>query len=76
MNGWKLTAIISIILLVLSWGLFISATMIGADVLEREDKCSSEICRDANYDSYYYDSLTKLCYCYLDGEVKMTQKME
>ncbi len=65
---WKTIAIIFIVLFVLETILFISLIKIGFNVQEEETICSIEIC--SNYDSYYYDSVQRICSCYTNGEVE------
>lgn len=67
MNKWKVTAIIFIILFVLETGVLIWAWKVGTQTIDNENECSYNICSD--YPSYFYDSYTKICYCYEDGLV-------
>jgi len=69
MNGWKITAIIFIILFVLETlaGLWIVSK--GLDVVKKEDACSQVICGPDTYDAYWYDRAGEICYCYHDHEL-------
>lgn len=65
MNGWKLTAIIFIILFVAETIFFVWLVQNGFEEIEKENECAINICEW--YDAYqYYDSI---CYCYEDGEI-------
>ena len=67
MNGWKVTAIIFIILFVLETLAFGFLIKVGMDVVNREIECSNDVC--LSYDSFYYDDTTNVCSCYLNNEV-------
>jgi len=61
-NGWKVTAIIFLILFILEnifigYGLY----LIGVEA-KKDSECSLDICRDEPY--YIYDTNRDLCYCY------------
>jgi len=74
MNGWKVTAIIFIILFVLETAFIFWAWDLGATAIENENKCLANICAD--YSSYYYDGSNKMCYCYEGGDIKYQEFME
>lgn len=67
MNSWKVTAIIFIILFTLESLFLIYAWNIGTKAIEREYECGINICAD--YQSYWYDDVTLMCYCYDKGEI-------
>lgn len=69
MNGWKVTAIIFIILFILETILFGTIIKLGVDEFNRESECSVNVCGASYYDAFYYDSYEQMCYCYWDGEV-------
>lgn len=70
-NGWKITAIIFIILFILQTILFVGIIYLGYKEISKESECSVNICKD--YDAYIYDSTYQICYCYKDGEVAHTK---
>ena len=63
-NGWKIIAIIFIILFIVETALVISLFTIGKKEMDREYECSI-ICYNKNYQSFYFNSRTKLCTCYI-----------
>lgn len=70
-NGWKITAIIFIILFVLE-NIGIGFLMVAVQKdLNKEDKCIYNICSD--YTSYIYYDFNGLCECYKDGIVMYTE---
>lgn len=71
-NGWKVTAIVSIILLVLTWAVWVGLLMIGLNEIDRENICIVDICGD--YDAYQlYENV---CYCYLNNEIVHSEVMK
>jgi hypothetical protein len=68
-KGWKTTAIIFIVLFSLLFLLICDVMYIGYKDINREDKCYNQICDMVNYDTYYYDSDLKTCYCYKNHEL-------
>lgn len=69
MNGWKLTAIVFIVLFILETILFISIIVIGFSQIDKENQCIYNVCEDESYDSYTYDDVTSICECYTNGEL-------
>jgi len=67
-NGWKVTAIIFIVLFILESLLIGWAYNYGTESIENETECSYNICD--GYDSYYFDDYENVCYCYIDGEIE------
>ena len=65
---WKTIAIIFIILFTLETLFIITIFKVGFDVQKEENVCSINICSE--YNSYYYDSVESICYCYKNGEIK------
>jgi hypothetical protein len=64
-KGWKITAIIFIILFVLETLFLIWAWNLANKSITGENECGYNVCKD--YDSYqFYNSM---CYCYLDNEL-------
>jgi hypothetical protein len=75
-NGWKVTAIIFIILFLLETISFIWIAQIGTDVINNENICSINVCGNNQYDSFYYDSIENICYCYTNGEITYQEVLE
>jgi hypothetical protein len=67
-NGWKITAIFVIVLLVIETIAFIGLFILGVSIARNESKCNSEICA-GNYTAYYFDDETNVCYCYTNNEI-------
>jgi|TARA_Y100000310_G_scaffold159030_1_gene158460 hypothetical protein len=67
MNGWKVLAIILIVVVVLETGLIVWAYNWGTEAAENESACSINVCM--NYDAYIYDDYEKICYCYEGNEI-------
>ena len=66
-NGWKVTAIIFMLLFVIETVGFISIIKSGLDIIDKENECYYNVCN--KYEGgYYYDSIEGLCYCYENGE--------
>lgn len=66
-NGWKVTAIIFIVLFGIS-AIYISFMYdIGTTSLNNELQCSNEICYNRDASSFKYEPIEKICQCY-DGE--------
>lgn len=64
-NKWKKRAIITLVLLVLSWAMFISLICLGMDMEDKELECSINVCGDnEEIASYFYDYTENTCYCY------------
>jgi len=67
MNGWKVTAIIFIILFIVETMFVYWAWTLGTDMIEQENTCSKNIC--SNYESFIYDEYGETCYCYVGDEL-------
>ncbi len=63
-NGWKVTAIIFIVLFVSLVGLIIFASFSVVQDEERESQCINNICLEEPYYRYYKDE--QVCECYDD----------
>jgi len=72
-NGWKVTAIIFIILCVLESAFILWAWNMGSKSIENEYECGINICSDA--EAYQYDDYEGICYCYVDGEIVSQEYM-
>lgn len=76
MSKWKVVAIIFILLFILETAFFIWTYMVGAEIIENGETCASEICNKEEYDSYYYNPTTSICYCYKDSEIRYNEYIE
>ena len=66
-NSWQVTAIIFITLFILETLFLGWMIVVGTQEINNENECAYEICYD--YESYYYDTYTSVCACYVNGEV-------
>ena len=64
-NKWKKITKIIIIIVILEHLIFLGLYSIGSGIVEKEEECSINVCN--NYDSYYYETYSKMCYCYKDN---------
>ena len=64
-NGWKITAIIFIVITTLLVGFIYYITMLGIEIERNDNLCSANIC--VGYETYIYDPDSKICYCTRDG---------
>ena len=71
-NGWKIFAIILLILLILETSIIGFLFYIGSNEIKKETTCSNLICAGDKYDAYFYDSYLSTCYCYKDDELVHT----
>jgi len=72
MDGWKITAIIFIIIAIAEFSLLAWWWNVGTAYIENEETCAYEICdldESYDYDAYFYDDYDNTCYCYIDNEV-------
>lgn len=74
-NGWKVTAIVFIVLFILET-LCVGVLMsVGINEINKEAECSVNICD--KYVSYKYVSTENMCYCFnTDGEVAHQEYMK
>ena len=73
MNGWKVTAIICMVLLLLETIIFISMIVIGFSQIDKENQCLYNVCGDPEFDSYIYYDFEGICECYTNGELIKTE---
>jgi len=66
-TGWKIIAIIFIILFILETMFLIWAFNLGEQAEVNESKCVYSICD--GFKSYQYDQYSNMCYCFVNGEV-------
>lgn len=74
MNGWKVTAIIFIILFVLETVFIVWVMNLGMNEVNKEYNCAEVICKD--YPVFYYDSRTGRCDCYEGDKIKYSEIMK
>lgn len=67
-NRWKITAIIFIISFIVETLLFIYLISLGVNEVNKKSECQVNVCKD--YDAFYYDTNSQICYCYKDNEIK------
>jgi hypothetical protein len=72
-NGWKITAIIFIILFIISSSVIGWMIYVGTIYNHNKNTCMANICGDIIYDSFYYDGNENICYCYNGGVVELTK---
>ncbi len=76
-NGWKLTAIIFIVLFILQivslFAYFKWAWDSINEDYEKESDCIYNVCSSA--ETYLYDEYTSVCECYVDGELVNSKYM-
>lgn len=69
---WRITTIGLIIFVVLLLSLFGFFYKVGKEMAENENICNINVCAEA--DSYYFDEMTNVCYCFDNaGELVTTQ---
>lgn len=66
-KGWKITAIVLMVLFVLETMLLIWAFNVGTEAIGNESECAYNICE--GYDAYQYDDYSKVCYCFEGKEI-------
>lgn len=64
---WKVLAILFIILFLSETTFVIWFINLGIKTIEKENECSFNICED--FQSYSYDSVENICYCFENGEL-------
>ena len=67
--NWKAIGITFFIFFVIETLVFISLVFIGSNMIEMENECMWNVCKDEMFTSYAIDETNKMCYCYVDGEV-------
>lgn len=61
-TGWKALAIVSIILLIVSWIFFCWIVYLGTQEIEKETQCAYNICSESTI--YVYSAGVCECYSY------------
>ncbi len=65
-NGWKVTAIIFIILFIVETLLFGLLVNLGTNEINKEQTCNA-YCGEKEYDSFIYQD--NICSCYLNNKI-------
>jgi hypothetical protein len=68
-TGWKVLAIVFIILFLIETAGIAMVIQYGITSLNNEAECSVNICENHNYTSYQFDDTTNTCYCFDNGEM-------
>lgn len=78
-SGWKVVAIIFIILFIVETVGIIWIFKIGNDSINKENECAMDICQMGStynsFDAYQYDSMNNMCYCYKNREILKSKYM-
>jgi hypothetical protein len=72
-NGWKIAFWIVLALLILETLTVGFVFYLGISIIEKEEKCQMDIC--SGYDSFYYDYIDNMCYCFTDDEIAVEKYM-
>ena len=64
MNGWKVTAIIFIVLFVLETFFFIWIMNLGFESIDQENQCIYNVCDSERDASFIYYDVEEVCECY------------
>ncbi len=64
-EGWKTTAIVLEILLIIETLLFAGIITLGLEEIRKDEECQYDICADS--EAYFYE--VDICYCFEDGEI-------
>ena len=76
MNGWKVTAIVFILLFILQSLFWIGILSIGFSEIDKENQCAYNVCDGSGYESYIYYDFEGICECYNNGELMKTRYLE
>ena len=73
-NGWKILAIILLIIVIAESYFIYNAYSVGTNDYNNKVKCSNEICFNKGYDSFTYESNT--CNCWVGDEIVYKEIMK
>ena len=74
---WKYAAIIIAILFVIETGIFLWLMKLGTDSINNEQICSTNICINTyQAETYYYDSYSHMCTCFVNHEITHSEVMQ
>ena len=71
---WKTIAIIFIILFVIETVGVVWIFNLGYQAIEKESECAYNICEEQQ--TYNFDSVDNICYCFEDGEIVHEEYMK
>ena len=71
-NGWKVTAIIFIVLFILEGLFLVWAYNLALEDVERENECIYNVCVEEPYYTYY--EIERICECY-NEDYELTQEV-
>ena len=63
-NGWKITAIIFMVLFITETIGIIYLAKVGQESINNKIKCSNDVCPIVGATSFIYEDAIKTCYCY------------
>lgn len=66
-NGWEIAFWILLILFIFENLLIGYIFSVGITIIEKETECQVNVC--SGYDSFYYDYIEDMCYCFEDEEI-------
>ena len=66
-KGWRNLAIVFMALSFMLGITLIWAYNVGTEMIENESECAYNICLTG--ETYYYDEIQKICYCYQNNEL-------
>jgi len=74
-TGWKITAIIALILLICSVVALVLIFRAGQQYELKRQTCAYDICGmdKQEHDSYFYADMDDYCYCFLKGELDIVE---
>ena len=70
---WKTIGIVFFILWILTTTILVWLLVVGTNIVENEEECAINICGE--YETYYYDYMEDICYCFVDEEITHTEVM-
>ena len=73
---WKVLAIVFMSICLLQTLLITWAWTSGNEIINNEIECANVICFNDDYDSFFYEASTDICYCYRYGEIVHSQVMD
>jgi len=72
-KAWRTIAIILAILFLAETIFLVLAYNVGVSSQYGEIECANNVCSSMGFNSYQFDSVNKMCYCYNDGELKYSK---
>ena len=77
-TGWKITAIIALILLICSVVALVLIFRAGAQYELKSKTCAYDICgmREGEHDSFFYTDVDDTCWCFNKGELDFIEYVD